>query len=103
MRPFWRCIVNNLLDVLYHGQKPDDPEKDWVGAYYFECLNMIEDIEHFHAAIFDAGHEISNETMANFLIYAEFMHIGNELFVQKAPVDMKELIAIAAQINDELN
>ena len=102
MDKFWEDIVNCLLGVaLYHGALPD--EKTWVEEYWYETNSMVEDIKHFHESVKSAGMEVSNETMAMFLIYTEFMHIGNDHFIEEAPVDMNTLLILASQINDELN
>lgn len=39
----------------------------------------------------------------DFFVYTESEHINNESFVGKSPVDESKLLAIAAQILDELN
>ena len=102
MEKFWKDIMNCLLGVaLYHEELPD--EDTWVDQYFYEVQNMIDDIKNFHRSITSAGLEVSNDVMANFLIYAEAEHIGNERLVQKSAVDMNTLLILAAQINDELN
>ena len=95
-------IMDCLLGVvLYHGQLPD--EESWCKQYEYEVNNMVEDIKHFHDDNVDVGLEVSNESMARFLVYTEAEHIGNVQFVNKCAVDESQLLMIAAKINDELN
>ena len=102
MDKFWEDIINCLLGVaLYHGRLPD--EETWVKEYVYETENMVEDIKHFHESAKSAGMEVSNEAMAMFLIYTEFMHIGNEHIIEESAVDMDTLLVLASQINDKLN
>lgn len=63
---------------------------------------MIDDIKCFYIANTQAGTEISNETMAKFLIYTEFQHIGNGRLIQRCAIDEIKLCEIAANIIDEL-
>lgn len=101
MDTFWENIMNCLLGVvLYHGRLPE--EDTWCKQYRHEVNNMIEDIKNFHQANTDAGIEVSNESMARFLIYTEREHIGNGHFVNECAVDEFQLVMIAAEINDEL-
>lgn len=102
MNDFWIEIMNSLLgDILYHGQHPD--EKSWYEQYKYEIANMVEDITNFHEAnkYIDGG--VSDNEMARFLIYAEFVHIGNKHLVSKQTIDKTQLTNIATQINCELN
>lgn len=102
MNKFWEDIMNSLLGVvLYHGHLPD--EESWYRQYEYEINNMIDDIRNFHNCNVDAGLEVSNETMARFLVYTESVHIGNAQFVNSCLVDEAQLIMLAAKINDELN
>ena len=101
MNDFWKNIMDDLLDVLYHGAQPDDGT--WHDQYANEMISMMNDVKQFHRANAEAGLEISNESIANFLVYAEQTHIGNSQFISKSPVDTTKLCLLAAQINDDLN
>lgn len=101
MEKFWEDTINWLLAVLYHGHLPE--KESWCKQYTHEVNNMIEDIKHFHQDNIDAGLIVSNESMANFLVYTEREHIGNEHIVKECAVDELQLLMIAAQILDELN
>lgn len=46
---------------------------------------------------------MSNEQMRKFLVYTEYIRIGNDEMVQKCPVDELQLCLIASKINNELN
>ena len=98
---FWKEIMEKLLgEALYHGVIAD--EKSWVIQYEHEVSNMIDDIKAFCIANTQAGMEISNETMARFLIYTEFQHIGNDRLVRRHAIDETKLCEIAANIIDEI-
>lgn len=101
MNKFWEDVINEILTILYHGIQSDDV--DWVHQYEYESENMVSDIKDFHEALKEAGHEVNNETMANFLIYTEYAHINNNIAVTESIVNMNELITIAIRINDELS
>lgn len=99
---FWEDVMNCLLGViLYHGDLPD--EDTWCNQYQYEVENMIEDIKNFHKSNNEAGLEISNEAMSKFLVYTEWMHIGNDRLVKKCAIDKEQLLFISAKILDELN
>ena len=72
---FWKEIIEEILDTLYHGENPE--EINWVSEYPYEAENMVTDIKEFHESLTQAGIDTTNEVMANFLIYTEFMHINN--------------------------
>ena len=102
MDKFWKDTMNCLLGVvLYHGMLPD--EESWCKQYEYEINNIIHEIKNFHKANRDAGFEVSDSEMARFLVYQEFIHIGNEHFVKECVVDESQLLTIAAKINNELN
>lgn len=72
----WKDIMERLLGkVLYHGWIPE--ESSWCEEYSYEIENMMKDIKEFYRSSTDAGLEVSNETMAHFLVYAERQHIDN--------------------------
>ena len=99
MKTFWENIMNCLLGVvLYHGCLPD--ETSWYKQYEPEISNMIQDIKNFHKANEIAGKKVSNEAMAEFLIYAEYIHIGNKHIIKKCVIDEEQLLLIAAKINN---
>lgn len=102
MNEKWMDIFDELLMILYHGMKPDI-EGSWVKEYLYEIKNMKDDIIDFHDTVTKAGYEVSNEAMADFLLYVESIHICNSHIVNKEPVNMDALFCVAAKINDELN
>ena len=101
MEKFWEDIMNDLLGVvLYHGHLPDD--ETWCRQYDYEVKMMINDIKHFYKANMDAGIEVSDGAMANFLVFTEFEHIGNERLVKECTIDENQLLMVAERINNEL-
>lgn len=102
METFWKNTMNCLLGtVLYHGQLPE--EESWCEQYENEINNMIQDIKQFHKANTDTGHEVSNNEMARFLIYAESEHIGNKHIIKECAINEEQLLMIASKINDKLS
>ncbi len=98
----WKDIMNYLLGVvLYHERLPEGAS--WCELYDSEIKNMIKDIKAYHQSNTEAGLEVSNESMAHFLVYVEHEHISNTHLVKSAVVNEIQLLMVAAEINEELN
>ena len=93
-------VINDFLTELYHGDNPDQ-DGTWVEVYKYECANIIDDIIDFYKSAQNIDVKISNEAMANFMIYAEYMHICNDSLI-KGRVNMNKIISFAAVINEFL-
>ena len=102
MNNLWKDIMNRVFLVLYHGAEPDEG-KTWTTQYSYETRHIISDIKDFHKSMKNAGHEISNQSMADFLIREEYEVIGNTLLVRQETVDMEALLLEAAWINTILS
>lgn len=102
MNEFWKTIMEEFLSVLYYGAAPEEGS-GWTELYATEVSHMIQDILEYRRVVTESGQTISNEGMAQFLIYAENLHIGNSKLIKKNVTDMNHITTIAATINDELN
>lgn len=99
MEKFWNDAINQLLGTCLYNEDHTDDGKTWTDAYAYETENMVADIKCFHKSLKRIKLDVSNKAMANFMVYTEYIHIGNTI----AKIDKSALILLAAQVNDKLN
>ena len=91
--------IDDIFKALY-GRDTDDDGYPYKEVYYYESLNMETDyIEYLRCMdLFDLS--LCIEDVTKFIVYTEYMHIGNDHYVRNN-LDLKTLKEVVADLLKE--
>lgn len=100
MYGLWENVRDELIIDNATFEKLSEVNKEEL-----ECqeAKMRNQLKAFHKANHDAGFEVSNDAMGKFLIYLKSVHLDKYPFIKKGSMGERELMRLAAGINDELD
>lgn len=76
---FKKEFLTEMFDIIYHGEEAD--EGTWLEQYKYEADNIFSDILSFVSDIERTGRTLTEDSLVNFIIFAENEHIGNDHLV----------------------
>lgn len=91
--------IDDIFKVLY-GKEKDDVDNTLYSNYYkYEVDNMLQDFIFYINSLKIVDIIPTKEEIANFIIYLEYVHIGNNNLVKKN-IEKEELYNIANNIKE---
>lgn len=91
--------IDDIFKVLY-GKEKDDVDNTFYSNYYkYEVNSMLQDFIFYINSLEIVDIIPTKEEIANFIIYLEYVHIGNDNLVKKN-IQKEELYNIANNIKE---
>jgi hypothetical protein len=89
--------IDEIFEALYGDKYSDDSGELFSSEYKWEIENMNNNYIEYLRAISNASLSVLESELAHFLVYIEYMHIGNDHLVRNN-VDIRKLETVALKL-----
>ena len=100
---FKKEFLTEMFDIIYHGEEAD--ESTWLEQYRYEADNIFSDILNFIGDIKRTSRTLTEDSLINFIIFAENEHIGNDHLIGNdfSREEIKRLEELAGKLIEKMN